>query len=450
MAKKIYDIKPPKVAKKVENTIKELSVPAVKTTKKRTRKAAVPAPVKYEAPVMTPQPEIRSNRVSKQRFSFGGRKILIGSGILVLLVGIWLYNVLQKATIEISPSMQELSFQEKILVDKSIIEINLATKVIPAQLVEIEKEKQQEFPSTGSSSTDSKATGSITIYNKVEPAAPVTLLKGTHFLSDSGKYFITLEKITIPAAKSKTTPGSITVKVQAEQVGSDSNIGPSKFSVPKLTGTAYYYAIYAESSSKMIGGSTGKVKKVTADDIGEAEEALTQGLFEDAENSLRSNLSENDILLDGAVAKKVIESSSSDEAGAVVDNFTQSVKIKISALVFKKDDLDRFVREYIASKIESDEKILEESLNIEYTSDIINLEKGTETVALKFSTKTYHGIDEASLVSSLKGKSSSEIESTISERYGDNISSIKVNLWPFWVSKAPNSDNKIKIKLNFE
>ena len=98
-------------------------------------------------------------------------------------------------------------------------------------------------------------------------------------MSDSGKLFVALQKIVIPAAKksgSKITPGSVQINVQAVEGGTDYNIAPSNFSVPGLKGTAYYYSIYATSTAAMTGGYTGKVKKVTDDDIQGAKDVLTK------------------------------------------------------------------------------------------------------------------------------------------------------------------------------
>ena len=438
MAKKIYDIKPPKVAKKVENTIKEISSPVVSSRKLKNGHA---------------KSHLRREGHSKVKNIFTKKNFWIASSAFVLIVAIYLYNSLQSATIEISPVMQNLSFQNKIIADMSVKSIDLNSNLIPADYIEVEKDGQQEFKATGTSSTDSKATGTITVYNKYDPATPISLVKGTHFLSDSGKYFVTLNKVSIPAAKyqeGKIVPGSASVKVQAEGVGSDYNIGSSKFSVPKLSGTAYYYSTWAESSSKMVGGSTGKVKKVTQDDLESAKDALTKKLFEDAENSIKGTLSEDDVMFKESTSKDIVSANSSDEANSTVDSFVETAKVKVSMLVFNKNDLNQFVKDYISSKLKEGESLLEESIKIDYSLDTIDTQKGREGINLNVSYQAYNSIDQNYLLSSFKGKSSVEIKDIIDQNYGGNISQIKVRLWPFWTTKAPNGENKTKIKLNFQ
>ena len=138
---------------------------------------------------------------SQRERHFPLKEVLAGSGILVLILAGILYFKLQKADVKIWPKTEVLSFKEQVLADNSVDLINSNSKTIPAQYFEEEKDLWQEFPATGNASNDGKAGGTITIYNNYSPAGALTLKTGTHFLSDSGKYFITLQKVVIPAAK---------------------------------------------------------------------------------------------------------------------------------------------------------------------------------------------------------------------------------------------------------
>jgi len=426
MSKKIYDILPPKLINKVEDTLKDLSGAAKK--KKSHRKTV-------------------QERHKKRPFP--SKEILIGGLVIVFLLGIYFYNKLPRVDIQIWPKTDNLTLQEKITADKAIDNIDLLGKIIPAQYIEQVEDSWQEFPATGIVPNDSKASGTIRIYNKISPSAPLTLKTGTHFLSDSGKYFVTLEKITIPGSQKKV-PGSIEAKVQAKESGADYNIGPSKFSVPKLSGTDYYYSIWAESDKAMVGGYTGSLKKVTKDDISKAEGALTKKLLSQAENSLKNKLSQDDILLDGAISREVIEASSNIKTDSIIDKFNQSAKVKVSALVFKKQDLEKLAKDNILSQLSEDKSFLESSLNLTHNLDVVDLKDGKGKINLQISAKTYYDIDNNNLVDSVSKKSAGGIKEVIDEKYGDKISDIKINFWPLWVNKAPKNKNRIRINLIFE
>lgn len=438
-AKKIYDILPPNIAHKVEDTLKSLGIEEPKkraTSKTRSRKKEAP-----RAALVKPTSKERKAK----RFPLP--ELLVGGGVIAVLLGIYFYTKLPKAEILISPATETISLEEKISANRSAAGVDTEKKIIPAIYLEEQQEATKQFSATGSASNDGKATGTIKIYNKISPASPLTLKVGTHFLSDSGKYFVTLSRVVVPAMQRKT-PGSISVKVQAEESGPSYNIGSSKFSVPKLSGTPYYLNIWADSSSAMTGGFTGKVKKVTRDDIEGAKSTLAATVLDQAEAVLRAQLSEDQVLLDGAISRDVVEATSSVKADTVAEAFNETVKVKISALVFKKSDLDAFVKGNIISQLPEGTNYIPESVSIAYTPDIIDIKGGVARVNVQISAQTYYEIDGAVVVELLSGKSASEINTIINDVYGDKVFEVRVNFWPFWVKKAPKDVDRIKVNLD--
>ena len=450
MAKKIYDILPPKLANKKKSAVaKQAVVGKVDMERKPKRPSAVAERARQKRGVETiiPPSIVRGKRRAPLR------EIMAGSAVILLLLSIYLYNKLPKADIQIWPVMEQFSLQEKITADKTVLALDVSRKVIPAQYMEEAQDGWQEFLATGDVNTDKKATGTIKIYNKLNPAAAFTLIKGTHFLSDSGKYFVILEKVVIPAAqyqKGKLVAGSVSVKVEAEQAGEGSNIGPSKFSIPKLSGTAYYYSIYAESTATMIGGHQGSAKRVTKDDIDKAKEDLSKKLLSQAETTLRGKLSEQDVVIDNSLQKTVIDFTTTAKADTIIEKFTANATVKVSALIFKKPDLEQFAKGSIGLKLSEAETFLEKSLEVSYSPASVDSKKGSALMDLKISVPAYKSMDENALVNLFSQKTSDEIKSIISENYGSDVSKVEVDFWPFWVKSAPKNKNRINIDLMFE
>ncbi|MCX6721682.1 MAG: hypothetical protein NTY04_00600, partial [Candidatus Staskawiczbacteria bacterium] len=187
MAKKIYDIKPPKTAHKKEKTRKEskVSFDEVKIKKSVTRS-------------IKDEPLITQHHHKKEEHSIW-QSILVVSLIIVVMVGVYLFFKLPKADIVIWPKVDNMSFKQTIIADKTATSVNVAKFVIPAQYFQATKTISQDFQATGSASNEGKATGTITIYNKYDPPASFTFRAGTHFMSDSGKLFVVLQKVVIPA-----------------------------------------------------------------------------------------------------------------------------------------------------------------------------------------------------------------------------------------------------------
>ncbi len=463
MAKKIYDIVPPKAKRPTSRQagkitiVKKTVVAEENLPRKAGKSPAMHAHAEHVA--QKPNKEVRGHKTS----NFSWIKILaIASSVVVLALVVFFYFKLQKADIEIWPKTETLSFSQKIIADKSVDSIDESKNIIPAESIEEEKNLSQEFPSSGQAQNDSKAKGTVKISNNYSPATPITLVAGTHLLSDSGKYFVTLKKVTVPASKkvnSKTVAGSIDVSVQAAETGSAYNIGPSNFSLPKLAGTPYYYSIFASSSSSMSGGFEKNIKLVTDDDIQNAKDTLVKKLSNDTTAVLKSKISSDQVLLDNAVATNIVDALSSVKSGAVADKFTYQVKVKATALVFKKQDLEKLAKDYIISQAQlaspgeaggNSKIILDKSFSINYTPDLLDIQGGKITLNSNFSAKIYQAIDKDNLTSLLFHKTQDEIINTINSNIGDSISQAKVNFWPFWTKRAPGDGKKVKINLNFE
>lgn len=428
MPKKIYDIKPPKVAKKIEKEIKEF----LTADTKRKKPGARGKKKKERRPIWQP--------------------ILVGALVILLIVCLYLFFKLPKADIAIWPKVDKLSFKQTITADKSIDTVDIAKTVIPAQYFQATKTNSQDFPATGNASNDGKASGNITIYNKYDPAKPMTLKAGTRFLSDSGKLFVTLQKVVVPAAKkvgNKITPGSTKIQVQAAESGADYNIAPANFSVPGLKGTAYYYSIYAASASAMTGGYVGNVKKVTADDIQGAKDVLTAKTTSDAINALKGQISSEYILLDNAVLTNVAKTSTPTKAGAIAENFNYQVTVTASALAFRKSDIDQFVKNYALSQLSEGKTLLDNSTEINYSAIKVDVSGGKATLNLDFSLLVYQDVNKDSIGLSLMDKNANQVRETINSRLGDQVLRIETRFWPFWVTTVPNSQKAVNVELKF-
>ena len=438
MAKKIYDIIPPKAAVKTKNVSRRPSRVRVLEDHKEDSRIALKT---------LRQPSNRAKNV------FLRKEILVGGGIIAVLLLIWLVAKLPKAEVQLWPKMGELLLEEKITAEVTAKEADIESGVIPALIIEKEMDGWQEFPSTGTVSNDKKAVGVIKIYNKLESAVAITLVSGTHFLSDSGKSFKITGKVVIPAAKyqkGKLVAGSVDAKVEAAEAGESYNIGPSKFSVPKLSGSVYFYNVYAESNDSMTGGYVGQAKKATNDDIEKAKSALSSRLLSEAELALREGLSSEYVLPENAVLRQVESSNATASPNALVDKFDATAKVKVSALVFKKEDVEKFVKNKFSLQLLKDKKIREETLKTKYAAESVDIKNGKAAIALKSSVLIYQSINGNYLADIFSRKAEENIKEIIELKYGEQISKIEVDFWPFWVRRAPKNREKIDVVIQFE
>ena len=435
MARKIYDIKPPKIVREVEKGLKEFLGEEKKTRPRKQEKS--PARTSKARPVAAKE---------KRSLWFPVSAVIF---VLVIIVGAYLFFTLPKADISMWPSVTTLSFKQVVTADKTATGIDSTKFVIPAQYFEASKTESQDFPATGNADNTGLASGTITVFNK----SGITSLKaGTHFMSDSGKLFVATNKIVLPLPKnsgSKVTPGTVTVTVQAVEGGDSYNIAPANFSVPGLKGTADYYNIYATSSVAMAGGYAGKVKKVTDDDIQGANDILVKKATDEAIADLKGQVSSDYILLDGAISSSTVTASTPTKSGSVADKFTYQASVKASAIAFKKSDLDNLAKNYISSQVPQGDTLLDNSYQISYSAGAVDISGGKEMLNVNFSSGAYQNIDTNVAEISFMGKNASQINSVANSSFGGQISKVEINFWPFWVTSAPDNQNAVKVELKF-
>ena len=374
------------------------------------------------------------------------KKIALLFFIFIGSVFALIYFVFYKITIEIWPETQDFELEENIVADleKKNSDDSVLSKTIPAVIINTEEIRAaQSFPSSGNISKESKAQGKITIYNNYSRSQ--LLIVNTRFQPPSEEavlYFRSTKAVTVPAK------GTIVVDVVADRAGEEYNIEPVTFSIPGLVGSPQYTNITGKSFSKMEGGFKGDVAIVEKDDIESAKNVLVTQLFEKARESLRIKAADEYIILDGSSKEEVIDASSSVEAGKEAKSFTFEAAVRSQALVFKKNDLENFVRELIKSEIRDGQKIKEDSLIFDYSSESIDLNSGKITLKLKFSAKVYSDINIASLKEMIKKKSLKEANAILEKQ--EQVKQVKITAWPPWIKNIPDNDEKMKFKLTID
>jgi len=155
-------------------------------------------------------------------------------------------------------------------------------------------------------------------------------------------------------------------------------------------------------------------------------------------------------LLDNAIVSNVASASTQTKSGTVASNFFYQATVKASALAFKKSDIDQLAKQYMLSQLPNGKTLLDSNFKNDYSASKINISEGKATLDLNLSSGVYESIDKNSLALSLMGENSDQIKATINNTLDGNISQVKINFWPFWVSSAPNNQEAIHIQLKFQ
>ena len=312
------------------------------------------------------------------------------------------------------------------------------------------------YPATGSQSVSRKASGTITVYNAYS-SDPQPLVKETRFASPEGKIFRIDRGVVIPGAKivdNKIVPSSIDLTVYADKAGAEYNIGPAKFRVPGLQGSAKYEGFYGESRDSMSGGFVGVAKVPTESDIIKARDknkkSLESVLSSEAVLSIPKEMKIIDKATKFIVTKEEINKTT-DDAG----NFSVTTYGVKKLFGFREADLILALKSQLINEIKlqssdnsnnaSDKEIgLDlKSNSIVYGEPRVDFDKKELSVVLKFKSVWTNAFDPIKFKEAALGKSEEEMADSLELFKG--IQSIDVNLWPFWVISVPSNSSKVSI-----
>lgn len=383
-----------------------------------------------------------------------GKKVLFLISLLIILLisgSLFFINVFFNSTLVVflTPQAEVKIFKTEIEVQAYQTDLELEKKILPGVLLETEKEGGKQFVTTGKDFIEGRSQGIIRVYNKHNPPAALNLVANTRFLSAKGtKIFRSLGNINLEPAKikeGKIIPSFKDIKVIAQESGEDYNIGPSKFSIPGLSGTAFYYTSWAESFSEMNGGFKKEVKAVSEEDIRKAKEVLEKELENLIQNSLKEQLPPGFVLAKGGVFTKVLQVSCDKKVKEQGTEFYCQEKIKAATLGFKLSDLKKIVFDFLKLNLDFSKEFNPQKVILEYSSQGLTPEEGKMILVLKIKVPLYEKIPQDKLLSEIRGKSEKEIKSILGNY--SQIKKAELKFSPFWFKKTPDSLERIKIEI---
>lgn len=348
--------------------------------------------------------------------------------LTVVLLAVVVFVTSKKATITILAKEDTRSVNLTVTVNSSAVGKDSSGSINGSVLSEIVNFSQKYFP-TGFKTIEGLAGGEVVIYNKT--SEPQILVKTTRLLTDKGILFRLSDKVTVPAN------GQTVTTVYADKTGPESDIGPSKFTIPGLA-VEKQKVVYAESLKPMDTGVR-KVGILTDDDLKAATKDFEQKLKDQYSSS---TLDEN--------TKKVVSVLNVNpvvdkKIGEEVDGFTLSGTSTIVVVTYNKKSLDEVVSSVVASKIDDTlEKIL--TITNEPKVTVSTYDSTSKSAQLAVNQDVMVTLDanaEKLSPQYFMDKSKADIEKYVFEL--NHVAGVEVNFSPSWIGKAPTVPDKIKV-----
>lgn len=362
---------------------------------------------------------------------------LMGLGVLVLFA-ILFQTLFASGRLVITPKSEKVAYDKTITAKKD-------SDILPFETMTIERTASKEVEASGEEQVSEKASGTIVVYNNFS-AEPQKLIKNTRFESQDGHVFRIQDSISVPGFKksgSDTVPGSLEVKVYADETGEEYNIGLSDFTLPALKGDARFDKIYARSKEPMTGGFVGLKKIVSSEEKervrGEIRDELTKDLFKEASSSKADGY----VLYQDAL---FIEFEDLPDVSAG-DKVSVGQKAILSGVLFDRQVLSEMIASETLTDYPKGNVLVENLDELDFTvldKDTTKpLSTGEITFTILGNPLIVWQFDENKLKEESAGKLKKEVRAILTTY--PSILKAEIIVSPFWKRRLPENPAKVKI-----
>jgi len=350
---------------------------------------------------------------------------------------------MSRLEIMITLKKQSYDFDQKI----SVAVESTRVDTLAGERVEISDSVSATFQSSGTAEVNSKAKGTITVYNAFNTSSQL-LVANTRFETPDGKIYRTRQAITIPAAVLENgilSPRFIDVVVYADAPGPEYNHDLTDFTIPGFKGSPRYKGFYARSKTPLEGGYIGTAVVVTKEDIDKARESLESEAKKRVTDAIKKSIPEGFVLLDDAIEITADKREFSHVADEVANEFSTTITLRGQALIFKEGDLKEFFTK--EASLDSSLVSLPREDEITLTVERRNVEAGTLLLHAKGTALFVWNLDTNKLATELTQSENPDMFIAIFQRY-PAIERAEPRFVPFWIRAIPRDSAKIRIVTN--
>ena len=342
-------------------------------------------------------------KLAKLKFLKGPKWIYFLIGFLGFIVvgGVLTFWLVPKATVTLITEQKFKEAELAIIASSKVEEVDVDKGIIPLKTLETSVEDVLEIKATGSKTVGTSAKGRIKIINR--DTAEKKFFAGTKIKTISGTTLsFTLDDVATlaPVLDACTIYCSDTaVSVTASKFGRDSNHKRgTKFQVGSVTDTT---KVLGESLVNFTGGSSKKIKIVSASD----QKKVKEDLLEKLEAKAREELEKENpkfVIPEGGFEAEIVNETYSKKVGEETADFKLSLEVKFTVKIFSEDDLKNILINSISESIPSGFEIDKEGSSVE--SEI--LEKGDDDLKVlgKIKANLIPIIDTSDIAKNIAGK----------------------------------------------
>lgn len=309
-------------------------------------------------------------------------------------------------------------------------------------------EKEDSIGTSGKKIVGEKARGEVTIYNSDLTEKEFT--KDTVLTTSSGIKFILDAAVKVASASQSltsdgnllTVTGKTKAKITAYDIGPSGNI--SKDEKLKI-GEFPLSLFFALPTASFSGGSKQELQTVSKEDMNKLRELVLEKIKTEGNTAITNKL-KNIQIIDKLTKIEIIDEKYSKELAEETKNLSLKIKSKVTFYTFNKNDARKVIFNSLSGLIDPNYELSVNSIN--YALKKVEEKDEKIVLTVDVSAKTMVKIDEKQLVHQLLGRSLSDAEKVIKEKFKARAYEVKIKKdLPFLKSRLPFFEKNIDLRI---
>jgi len=360
----------------------------------------------------------------------------------VALILFLLFLFLSKAKITLYLTPYEFEKTINVTLDSNASDISAST--IPVEKKDATVNSSVTVLTTGQKTVGNKATGEVTIYNKLEKAQNIP--KGSILTNASGQKFELVSSVQVAAATIDYNSGTMNFG-QAKTSLSATDIGP-EYNISKdatLTLKDFSESVVVKSNTTFTGGTKEQVRAVSKTDQTNAENQLTQSLADAANKKISEELKNSSDILKETVQVKKGKTEFNREVDEQTDELTATAQSTVSVFVVDSGIKTKIINQFLSKE----SGYSDSSMNLDsfvFTFKIDKLDTNQATGSLTIKGTSLPKVDTASIKKNITGKTVKNAQKIIKKAIS-RVYDFDFQISPKIFNILPFSKNNISIDI---
>lgn len=364
----------------------------------------------------------------------------------IVLVFLFIPILMAKTNITLFATPYEFNKTINITLDSDAPD--LSSTVIPVEKKTITANASVTIKTTGQKTIGNKATGEITIFNKVEKVQNIP--KGAILIDSKNQQFELINAVQVASSSSNFDTGTmnfgqVKTVISAADIGSEYNITkdtPLHFKdFPETT-------IVVKSNTDFTGGSKQQINAVSQQDKANIEIQLADAIKVEADKKINEQFNNSNNIIKETIQTKKGKTELNREVGEETDNLTASTQSTVTVFAFKPDLKSKILEQFLSKENDySNSNLNPDSFSFTLKIDKLDTSKATGSLNIKGSALPK--IDIESVKKNISGrtvkKAGDIIKKTVNRVYDFNI---KIN--PNVFNIVPFNSKNIFIDVKIE